>query len=345
MKKKNVLALVTVMAMSIAAGCGAQQTQPEDSESIAVTEQAPSDSEVQSTEESASDSEESEANESAPETDTQEEETTQEVKAEKEDGKVNETGDVKEDMAEDVKEDEIPSHAMEQGWKFYPKDTVFSVDFATLVHDWDTDTRADMFENAEAVQTQAEIHINNYGKRKPDENGIVTYILDISMDGEVTWKVKDGHVDKYGASCYFPHCCILDYYTGLKLPSKNSHGDDEISASADIEIDGKTYTVSYTDSIKWDNGDYDDIKGLYSPNGWWTEKYPANLHHNITIYAPQEYDGLVIGIGPRTEMDSNPKDVDYQSYDELMILGQKEDGTFANLDDWYFFRLSEFKLH
>ena len=344
MKKKNVLALVTVMAMSIAAGCGAQQTQPEDSESTAVTEQAPSDSEVQSTEESASDSEESDANESALETDTQEEETTQEVKAEKEDEKVNETGDVKEDMAEDVKEDEIPSHAMEQGWKFYPKDTVFSVDFANFVKDSKGNIifpdDADEFESAEAIQSQVEINIASYGKRKPDENGIVTYLLEIDMKGEPSWNIKDGHED-YSTMWYYPGVNILDYYTGIRLPfQKNTYGDNEESSNADLEIDGKTYTVSYTDNTTWSHG-----KDLYTPHtGYWTRKTPVGCHHSIKIYAPQEYDGLVIGIGPITQ--EIVKDMNHSNgYSELDILGQKKDGTFDNLDDWYFFRLSEFKLH
>lgn len=122
--------------------------------------------------------------------------------------------------------------------------------------------------------------------------------------------------------------CIYDWYTGQMFPIQGTDGDGEQEYSTVVEVDGKSYDISYFNGNQSQQEDWiEDGAGNASSkmNGYW----------GFGFKVPKGYDGLVFCIWPVNEYkEINTETV--QGADEAPIYVFDEDVKEGTL----FFRLN-----
>ena len=107
---------------------------------------------------------------------------------------------------------------------------------------------------------------------------------------------------------------LCDYYTGYVFSGRDGIGDDSIQLFDTIEIDGKQYTVYYTEDSTW--------KQTQVSNG-----VEATCTVSYIIDFPNDYDGLVMRFSDMKELPKSDELYDITS-DYLAEAEIKEDLFF-----------------
>ena len=156
----------------------------------------------------------------------------------------------------------------------------------------------------------------------PDEDGNVVYTLDYTIEHTLDVTIPYDVADSFSGSTYYMQLiCVYDYYTGTVLAGTGTYilRDDPVVAT--VEYDGNVYeiTTSVTEfSDECLSNDWWDI----DDNTWECEKQYA-MTWQLTITAPADYDGLILGIFD-------------QDYDD------EEDEEEINWEDWLTYDFGEF---
>lgn len=170
-------------------------------------------------------------------------------------------------------------------------------------------------------------------RSEPDENGFVTYTVAISSPTEFDYWFEENEIVDGNYS--FNDYILCDYYTGTciyaEFPTINEGERLSKEIETTVEYGGKEYTV--TCSIEAWIGVPDGYinrhplwSGVYSYSG----TTPAG--YLMTVSAPQEYDGLVIGLDHISL--SNLDD------DEGIFVKTWDDDE--HLENWIFVRLDDY---
>ena len=183
--------------------------------------------------------------------------------------------------------------------------------------------------------SKAEYKFYDYNVSKEDENGYVTFSF--KYDTTVPIKYTDNKKNQikwfYTYSIVSP--IIFDYYTGdcydKKIINSNKNvvsfdgdgkenTDNEKMKYTEISWDNKTYKIGVgmeINSSKWDGN-----KLVEDKNGVATYADTDRLTTTINIYAPKDYDGLMIAVLKRGSSKES-FEIQNNEYEKLLKL-QKE---------------------
>ena len=172
-----------------------------------------------------------------------------------------------------------------------------------------------------------------YNESEEDENGYKTFSF--KYDTEVPIKYYATNVNR--PSWYYSYSevspIIFDYYTGdcynkkvisIDNTVKELDGDvknnkEENMKYTDISWNNKTYKigVSMETKSKWDGGKAGETKNNITS---YTDTDRATI--TVKIYAPKDYDGLMIGILKRGSSSDSFK-IQYEEYKKLLKLQEE----------------------
>jgi hypothetical protein len=238
-----------------------------------------------------------------------------------------------ESTTEESKAEEVP-YAQEQGWAF---SDLSPLEMPVFVY-W-TDSDGNYTENGPEgvtiIQPEAVYTVGDITVSAPDEDGNVVYTIPYTIEHEIALEFQDPDNPNFG-SCSLNRMAkdfaLVDLYTGTVFPARDMSNDDSYDIYTDIVWDDVTYSVGYTESVEYSQGDWQRDGSIY--------KILMTAYEEFTVTAPAGYDGLVLLIdnNGRTEyVEMDTENIsDAQSFEDMM----SEDGT--TLDDYTFIRISDY---
>lgn len=118
----------------------------------------------------------------------------------------------------------------------------------------------------------------------PDsKNYVTTTIIYDEVSNEIRYTGDCNKVSIWGRSF-----SLYDYYTGVHLPSRSTHGNDSFTTETKIKWNNKTYKISISQNVSnlWNGGFTINNDGSRS----------SGLAKSITfnVKAPADYDGIVM---------------------------------------------------
>lgn len=84
---------------------------------------------------------------------------------------------------------------------------------------------------------------------------------------------------------------LYDFYTGEGVPEAPTNGDEKITVSKNLSIDGKDVSINGDVAIEWDQSESD----WYSLNDN-VDAIDLICNKTYSVTVPEDYDGLVLGI-------------------------------------------------
>lgn len=160
-----------------------------------------------------------------------------------------------------------------------------------------------------------------------EEEGYLTVTVEAVNSGYIWVEILEDGTEHYRSYIVVSALHVCDMYTGIIVPTAATWGDMSYDYSAEVEWEGQTYSIGYTDSISWESGDW-----LWDPTDWIegdNEKYTKYkaAHTTLNITIPEDYDGLAFLWAPVTEPPE--EDEDYGEVDDSetkYLMDEWEDG-------------------
>jgi hypothetical protein len=139
--------------------------------------------------------------------------------------------------------------------------------------------------------------------------------------------IEGGATKDFGIGYSYQLFGSMDYYTGIKFPSKDLKDDESFEYYTDVEWDGVTYSVGYSSG--------QEGSGSWSADGD-NAILSVIVNATITIKAPKDYDGavLVINRNGLTEIPDDDDEVSEAKPFEVEEGSTIEDYTFIRLTDY-----------
>ena len=140
--------------------------------------------------------------------------------------------------------------------------------------------------------------------RTPAENGyeLITVTYKASSYFEEYWDIYYNYIITFSNGFY-------DYHTGVQLRSRSTTGDDSYTSVTPITYNEKVYDISYTRQITWDHADWEYMESYDGGDDYYRKLTTATIVAEIKV--PAGYDGLVLGIFPKTSYTtSNTTDIE-----------------------------------
>ena len=192
-----------------------------------------------------------------------------------------------EETTEATTEEPAPlPYAEENGLTFSPLSNDYSLTTYTfpLDHETHEDLSSDI---AEGIPTPAQFTFGEITRTEPDENGYVTITIpySISTNSDVLLKSDVN----FSAHCYFWFLDLHDYYTGLIF---NHELNNETLEFTEITWDEKTYNIGVSEAVESNNDSGYTLVEEQEGGNLYRRNFTYNI--TITIYAPADYDGLVL---------------------------------------------------
>ena len=169
----------------------------------------------------------------------------------------------------------------------------------------------------------------DYSVTKPDNEGYVTHTFKGSITTPIEYVEESNRIYPYHTyTSFFTQPSIFDYYTGtickeIHLSKNNTVNYYDIKSSnqdmafTEVTWKDKTYRIGVRaeTSMKWDG-----INKTDNGNGTKTVKDKSTIIIEITIYAPKEYDGLMVFFNKKGTSKQNLFDqLEYnKKYNELV---------------------------
>ena len=199
------------------------------------------------------------------------------------------------------KKNELKPYVKEKEIEILPADGEYSIS----VEPYFKDKNNNVFdiEGITWKKTSSTYRFYDYSVTKPDSKGYVTHTFMVDITTPIEYVEESDRTYPYHTyTSFFRQPSIFDYYTGTVFKeihlSKNNTVNyydvkptDEDMAFTEISWKDKTYRIGVKaeTSMKWDG-----INKIDNGNGTRTVKDKSTIFIEITIYAPKEYDGLMV---------------------------------------------------
>ena len=251
------------------------------------------------------------------------------------------------------------------------------------IYTQDKDGKTIDIEEVEFKDSVKTYNFYDYSVSEEDENGYVTYSFKYDSDMEIEYKsiknqnyswyysyssVSPGFFDYYTGDMYYVNSISLDNRNVVLLQEDKSDDDEDKYKYTDITWNNKTYKIGvYTETeSEWQGNKLLEDTNEYKKYGD-TDKSKTTVY----IYAPKDYDGLMVSILKRgsskesflNQMEQNNRYLELkkeaeetgEKSEELLKIEEKinrltklfESVYNENLkytkDDFYVFRVSDIK--
>lgn len=164
----------------------------------------------------------------------------------------------------------------------------------------------------------------------PDAEGNLTYTVSYQSQGNLQLLLQDPDDYSWEDTCYFAleDYRVFDYFTGMNLSPNDVLISDagELKREEVIQLgDCAIHVFARLDvDVQWGRDT------LTQQDGKWLFKQPATIDNVLTIIAPVDYDGLVLGLKSGGVSPMGYYD-DWAYWDE-----------FDRVQEWEFIRLSDY---
>lgn len=175
----------------------------------------------------------------------------------------------------------------------------------------------------------------DYSASKPDKEGNITYKFKYSIDVPISFTIDNNKkIPNYNYTYMFGEIKLFDYYTGKILKSKKTSQDESVNISSIEKAEQKD--MKYT-KITWGKNTYKIGSKTESKSTWGTVEKNAGENNTtnykksnkiiseITIYAPEDYDGIMIALNKKgVDKDSFLKTIEEtKKYEELKAKSEE----------------------
>lgn len=152
---------------------------------------------------------------------------------------------------------------------------------------------------------------------EPSETeGYQTVTIESSASGEI-WS----NVAEYKDHLNLKRFVLCEMYTGRIVPSAPTDNDMQIEYGMEVEWEGETYQISYTENTEWEWGDWFDVEpGIGNMTG--------TIHVTCIVTVPEGYDGLLLWASPHREWDGKSSDAGVVDETEQYIMDEWEEGDY-----------------
>ena len=231
----------------------------------------------------------------------------------------------KETKVNEIKE--LKSYVEEKGIEVLPADGKYSIS----VEPYFKDKKNNIIDlkDINMSKSTSTYRFYDYSVTEPDSEGYVTHTFMVDITTPIKYVKKSNKKYSYHTytSC-FRHPSIFDYYTGTVFKDTRSSKNNTVNyydvkstnedmAFTEVSWKDKTYRIGVKAdaSIKWDG-----MKVAINGNGTITIKDKSTLFIKITIYAPKEYDGLMVFLNKESTSKQDLLDqIEYNNrYNELV---------------------------
>ena len=199
------------------------------------------------------------------------------------------------------KEVEIRPYVEEKEIEILPADGEYSISVEPYFKD--VNKNVIDLEGITWSKTASTYRFYDYSVTEPDSEGYVTHTFNVDITTPIEYVEESNRTYPYNKyTSVLSQPSIFDYYTGTVLKevhlSKNNTVNyydvkptEEDMAFTEVSWKDKTYRigVKIETSMKWDG-----INKTDNGNGTRTVKDKSTTFIEITIYAPKEYDGLMV---------------------------------------------------
>jgi hypothetical protein len=189
-----------------------------------------------------------------------------------------------------------------------------------------TDDKSEADDELNLAPGNATYTLGDITVSEPDEDGNVIYTFPYTLNMDVV--IEGGATKDFGIGYSYQLFGSMDYYTGIKFPSKDLKDDESFEYYTDVEWDGVTYSVGYSSG--------QEGSGSWSADGD-NAILSVIVNATITIKAPADYDGgavLVINRNGLTEIPDDDDEVSEAKPFEVEEGSTIEDYTFIRLTDY-----------
>jgi hypothetical protein len=149
-----------------------------------------------------------------------------------------------------------------------------------------TDSNGDEIQpdGVEIIQHNSETSIMDYTETVTDDG---CRILSFTTQTQISIEVYDPYSEAGNLSVSLTGFDLFDYYTGLTLPTRDTHGNEKIGGDLNVENGDDGYDISYTMQTSWDWGDWS-----FSGDGHNSKDVTMYCYYEVTV--TDGYDGLCL---------------------------------------------------
>lgn len=183
-----------------------------------------------------------------------------------------------------------------------------------------------------------EYRIDSVSLSEPDEEGMVTLDILVTVVGSSLWENVRENVNGYendpqlSVSMLYQSFSFFDYYSGYKIPFKDFVGDDSAESSVEFQVEGKIVPVSGTKSSE---GSPLWRFGSWSKYDTWQDELLWELSFNYSFKYPADYDGLCLALYKPGSTEYKELDTEEVPESEPLL---EEDET---AEDYYCLRVTD----
>ena len=231
-------------------------------------------------------------------------------------------------------------------------------EFTLPVSPYSKDTKGNLLEN-KAIKykdTEATYSFSDYSVSKSDDEGYSTYTFKINTEVPVTFTVDSSKkLPNYKYTYMYVQPAVFDYYTGDLCKEKNSSKNGSVNY---YEIENpKVEDMNYTE-ITWKDKTYlvgvkmesaskwTGLKNTSKKNNIYTYKDTNKVTTKVTIYAPTDYDGLMLSLRKKGSSKQDLLDqLEYNNeYNKLLKQAEKTGKKSDELIEMEYNNTKVFKL-